>query len=428
MTRPRVAVVGAGWAGLAAAVELVHSCDVTVFEAGRMPGGRARAVEVDGVTFDNGQHILIGAYRECLRMMRVVGIDPDKAFRRLPLQWWQADGVAMRCPPLPAPLHLAAGLATATGLSWRDKFALARALSKLKKENWRVDDKLTVAGWLETLGQPSRLIDTFWRPLVLSGMNTPLARASMATCAAMLRDSLGGSRQDGELLLPRVDLSSLFPTPALNWLAGQGAAIRLGQRIERIDARQGGVSVDGEAFDAVVMAVAPYHAVRLTDEEPWHALIKRWRFEPIYTVYLQFARAPRLPSAITGLAHGTADWLFDKGALTGEPGWVAAVVSAAGELAELPHDEVAARVLADMHRVDAGLGQALQSCVIAEKRATFAAEPGLARPDVRLGIQYAYLAGDWMHPDYPATLEGAVQSGVTAARALIDDLGVTDER
>ncbi|TCP10686.1 squalene-associated FAD-dependent desaturase [Crenobacter luteus] len=425
MSRPRVAVIGAGWAGLAAAVELAPLAELTVFEAGRVAGGRARAVDADGVALDNGQHILIGAYRECLRLMRAVGIDPDAVLLRLPLQWRQADGVAMRCPGLPAPWHLAAGLAFARGWRWRDKLALALALSSLKKDNWRVDDALTVAEWLAALGQPARLIDTFWRPLVLSGMNTPLARASMAACAAMLRDSLGASRADGELLLPRTDLSRLFPTPALRWLAERGATLRLGRRVGRLDARAGGVTVDGEAFDAAVLAVAPYHAVKLTVPLPWHDEVKRWRFEPIYTVYLRFARAPRLPSPITGLARGTAHWLFDKGALTGDAGWLAAVVSAAGELAEAAHGEVVARVLADLRGVDPTLGQPLQARVIAEKRATFAAEPGRCRPDVRLAIQYAYLAGDWMHPEYPATLEGAVQSGVTAARALIDDLGLS---
>jgi squalene-associated FAD-dependent desaturase len=418
--RPRVAVVGAGWAGLAAAVELAGQCELTLFEAGREPGGRARRVALDDAVLDNGQHILIGAYRECLRLMRKVGVDPEQAFLRQPLTWLQADGLQMRCPSWPAPFHLAWGLLSAKGLSWPDKLALARALQSLKQSRWQVAEQ-SVAAWLAGQKQPAELIVRFWRPLVLSGMNTPLETASMVTCARMLQDSLGGSRADSELLLPRYDLSELFPRPALDWLARQGAGCRLATRVRHIDWLPDGVVIDGERFDAVVLALAPYHLAPLIDDEILQAAIKSFSFQPIYTVYLRFAEPPRLPAVMTGLAGGTAHWLFDRGALTGDAGWLAAVISAAGELEGLTQAEIAARVLADVQRVDPAVDAPLESRVIAEKRATFAATAGLRRPSPRLRVQYGYLAGDWLHPCYPATLEGAVQSGVNAACAVLQD-------
>ena len=107
----RVAVVGAGWAGLAAAATLAErGHPVTVFEASRSLGGRARRVTIDGVDLDNGQHILIGAYAEALRLMRLVGADPERLLVRLPLELRYASGFHLRAPPLPAPLHLLAGL------------------------------------------------------------------------------------------------------------------------------------------------------------------------------------------------------------------------------------------------------------------------------------------------------------------------------
>lgn len=425
--RPRVAVIGAGWAGLSAAVELAPHADLTVFEAGREPGGRARRVSVDGITLDNGQHILIGAYTECLRMMRTVGVDPEQAFLRLPLTWVQADGLDMRCPTFPAPLHLAWGLATAKGLSWREKLALARALQHLKRHGWQTPEQ-SVSDWLAAQKQPQRLIQRFWAPLVLSGLNTPLAIASMPVCARMLQDSLGGSRADSDLLLPRLDLSELFPLPALNWLKAQGADCRLGQRVKDIQWQEQGVLVDGEPFDVVLLAVAPYHVKALIDQEILSPFdknasgpIQSFQFQPIYTVYLRFERMPKLPAVMTGVADGCAHWLFDKQQLTGEAGWLAAVVSAAEGLEGLAHEEIVRRVLADVRKADPSVAEPIASRVIAEKRATFAATVGLLRPSSRLRVQYGYLAGDWVHPVYPATLEGAVQSGVNAAHALLQD-------
>jgi squalene-associated FAD-dependent desaturase len=420
MRRPRVAVIGAGWAGLAAAVELAEHAELTLFEAGREPGGRARRVTVDGVTLDNGQHILIGAYGECLRLMRTVGVDPSKAFLRLPLTWRQADGLEMRCPVWPAPWHLAWGLLSAKGLSWREKLALARALQSLKRAGWQVAEQ-SVSAWLAMQGQPSRLIERFWRPLVLSGLNTPLDIASMPVCARMLQDSLGGARADSDLLLPRLDLSELFPLPAVSWLKAHGVDCRFGQRVKHIQWADAGAQVDGEAFDALVLAVAPYHAKTLIDEEILPVAIQAFEFQPIYTVYLCFESRPQLPTVMTGVADGTVHWLFDKAALTGDAGWVAAVISAAQELEGLAHEEIVQWVLADLRQVDPNVAEPKAYRVIAEKRATFAATVGLSRPPMRLQVQYGYLAGDWVHPVYPATLEGAVQSGVTAARALLQD-------
>lgn len=422
MSKPRVAVIGAGWAGLAAAVELAGQAQLTVFEAGREPGGRARRIGVPGSRLDNGQHILIGAYGECLRLMAMVGVDERQALLRLPMRWQRQGGISLSCPRLPAPLHLAAGLLTARGIGWRDKARLALALQRLKGRGWQVAPDCAAAQWLREQGQSETLIREFWRPLVLSGLNTPLEQASMRVLAAVLRDSLGADRAASDLLLPRVDLSTLFPDPAWHWLAARGADLRGGRRVRGVAADSAGVSVDGERFDAAILAVAPYHAAELTADPALRQLTEAYRYWPIYTVYLQFDGPLRLPAPMCACSGGVVDWLFDRGALMGETGWVAAVMSAPQHLDALSQEELAALVEAEVRRLEPRAGRRLGFRVLTEKRATFASLVDMRRPPQPSPVQSLYLAGDWTHAEYPATLEGAVRSGVAAARAVIGRL------
>ncbi|OHX18613.1 phytoene desaturase [Chromobacterium amazonense] len=420
--KPRVAVVGAGWAGLAAAVELAGWADLAVYEAGRDPGGRARCAGKDGARFDNGQHILLGAYAECLRLMRTVGVSSESALRRLPMQWLRDGGLRLRCPHLPAPLHVAAGLLLARGVSWTDKWKLARALDGLRRSGYRLERDLSVEAWLAAQGQSAALRRDFWQPLVASALNTPLPRASMRVLAAVLRDSLGAAREASDLLLPALDLSSLFPDPAWRWLGERGAALRRGERVASVEIKDGRPQVDGTEYDAVIVAVAPYHAKDLLAEPALRESVAAYRYCPIATVYMRFDRSPRLPAPMMGVSGGTADWLFDREALCGEAGWLAAVISAPAALP--PAEELVHAVAADARRLAPWLGEPCQSQVIVEKRATFASEIGLMRPDARTAWPGVYLAGDWVHPDYPATLEGAARSGVAAAAAVKRDLQV----
>ena len=424
--KPKIAIVGAGWAGLAAAVELADHATLTLFEAGREAGGRARRIAGTDAGLDNGQHILIGAYRECLRLMRKVGVDEQSAMLRQPLCWHRLHGVRMQCPRWPAPLHVLVGLLRAGGLGWAAKWQLARALQTLKWRGWKLDQDITVARWLQLQRQSAWLVEQFWRPMVLSALNTPLETASMQILATTLRDSLGGSRADSDLLLPRQDLSALFPAPALRWLMRQGIRWQGGVRVENITSGpQGGVLVDGQAFDAAIVAVAPYHAAALLQEPQLQSQVKAFHYWPIYTAYLRYDADIAMPHPMMGLQGGTLDWLFDRQSLAGERGLLAAVISAPSAAVQaLSREQILQQVQADIGQLLPALAgrQVLSAQLIVEKRATFASEPGLTRPHCRSRVQSVYLAGDWLCPDYPATLEGAVRSGVVAARQLLQDL------
>ncbi|MGA9962052.1 MAG: FAD-dependent oxidoreductase, partial [Azonexus sp.] len=233
----KVAVIGGGWAGIAAAVELTAAgVDTTLFEAGRTLGGRARSVSIDGRTLDNGQHILLGAYRETLALMRRIGVDPEQLLERHPLQVVDNAGFRLALPKWPAPLNVAWGLLAATGVGWREKLATAWWMQGIKARHFRLPHDLSVAEWLDTAGQNSALRHHLWEPLCLAALNIPAERASAQVFANVLRDSLGSAqREDTDLLLPRVDLGGLLPEPASIWLAEPGATLRFSTRIDGLE-------------------------------------------------------------------------------------------------------------------------------------------------------------------------------------------------
>lgn len=402
-----IAVIGGGWAGIAAAVELTATGRlVTLFEAGRRLGGRARSLDIDGRTIDNGQHILLGAYRETLALMRRVGADPDALLQRLPLQIHDNAGFRLALPRLPAPLNLAWGLLTARGVALHEKVATARWMNGLKATAFRLPEDTTVAAWLDAAGQTGSLRRHLWEPLCLAALNTPAERASAQVFANVLRDSLGSPRRaDTDLLLPRTDLGELLPTPGAAWLSAHGAELRLGRRVRRLHPRTTGIVLDGERFDAAILATAPQHATRLLPEVGGD-----YAFEPIATVYLAYAPETVLGFPMLGLQGGLGQWAIDRGR-----GLVACVLSGHGEWEDENDQALAIRLHGEL-----GLpSPPAWSQVIREKRATFSCRPGLPRPSARTAHPRLWLAGDVACADYPATLEGAVRSGLAAARCCL---------
>ena len=419
----RVAIIGAGWAGLAAAIELTAAgVRPTVFEAARSVGGRARTLHANGLALDNGQHILIGAYTECLRLMRQVGVRPEDVFHRQPLALTFADGTGLRLPDLAPPWDALAGIAGARGWRWRDKAALLRTAAAWRLGGFRCAPQATVAQLCT--GLPRRLMDEFFDPLCVSALNTPAHEASGQVFLRVLQDSLFSGRGGSHLLLPRTDLGSVFAEPAARWLADHGARVHTGARVQHI-AHQGGTwQVDGTPYDAVVLATPSTEAVRLLRPlaqpmlQPWLAQAEALRFIPITTVYAQVpgAAGPVLAAPMLALraqAGQPAQFVFDRGQLGGPAGLLAFVVSTSvGERAILE-----AQVLAQARAV-LGLATLHPVQTVVEKRATFACTPALQRPPSAL-LPGLWATGDYIDGPYPATLEGAVRSGAAVAQALL---------
>ncbi|MBK6553176.1 MAG: FAD-dependent oxidoreductase [Rhodocyclaceae bacterium] len=425
-----IAIIGAGYAGLAAAAELASrgvACDI--FEASRTLGGRARGVAIDGMTLDNGAHILVGAYGETLRLMRLVAA-PAAALKRQPLHLEFPGQFRLHAPRLPAPLHLAWALASAQGLSWREKFAALRFMRGLKARHFRLPVDVTVAELLAK--QPDRLRRFLWQPLCLAALNTPPAEASAQVFVNVLRDSLAAGRAASDLLLPATDFASLFPEPAARWLAARGTAIHRGTRIGTVTMEMADGSeryfLDGRGpYRQVIIAVAPRHVAALLGVLPrltlLHEQLAALRWQPIVTCYLRYPAPVRLPVAMAGVDGGYAQWLFDRGALRGQTGVIGAVISGPGRHDGLDADALAMRIDAEVRRIVPDLPEPTWHRVIAEKRATFACTPGLKRPWVETPLPGLLLAGDYIDGDYPATLEGAVRSGVAAALSAYCRIG-----
>ena len=414
-----IAVIGAGYAGMAAAVELSAAGNpVEVFEASRALGGRARAVQIDGFEVDNGQHILIGAYTETLRLMRAVGADPDALLKRRPLRFEFPGEFLMSAPHLPAPLHTAFALLLAQGLDWREKWAAIRLMQGLQSSQFRIEPDISVTHWLDCNNTPSRQRRLLWEPLCIAALNTPADRASAQVLANVLRDSLGGKRAASDMLLPQVNLSVLFPDPAAKFVAEHGGAVHRGHRVGSLRRENDGWRIDDAGpFAQVVLAVAPYHLAALVPELA--PRVAHFDWEPIVTAYFSYPAAVRLPQPMLGVDAGLAQWLFDRGTLCGQHGLIAAVISARGRHLDLPAAELERSIHAEIARIVPGLPQPLRVQTITEKRATFACVPDLQRPQARTEMPGLWLAGDYVAGDYPATLEGAVRSGIAAARAVL---------
>lgn len=421
----RVAVVGAGWAGLSAAASLAdHGIPVTVFEASRSLGGRARRVSIDGADLDNGQHMLIGAYRETLALMRKVGADPGKLFLRLPLELRFADGFHLRAPRLPCPLNLLAGLLGARGLSLAQGLAAIRFMAHLQRSAFRIEPDRSVAVLLETNGQSGALRRYLWEPLCISALNTSPANASAQVFANVLRDGLTGARANSDLLLPRADLGQLLPEPAAAFITARGGSIEMGVAVRRVTRDETAFRLDDrqQRFSHVIIACAPQHASTLLggfpELENARRTIDALQYEPIFTCYLRYPDPVRLPSPMLGLAGPVSQWVFDRGRLSGQSGLLAVVISATGTHEGLSQQELAARIHAELKAALPGLPEPLWTKIIGEKRATFSCRSALVRPAAATPVRGLYLAGDYTASDYPGTLEAAVRSGLFAARSI----------
>ncbi|MGS1010605.1 hydroxysqualene dehydroxylase HpnE [Achromobacter anxifer] len=434
----KAAVIGAGWAGLAASVALREAgAKVTVFEAGHTPGGRARRVfhtDFDA-PLDNGQHLLSGAYKHTLALMRRVGRNPDALLMRRPLQLASLDGrFRLAAPRLPAPLHMAAAILRARGLSWKDRLATLRLMRGLKAMWWTPPREWTVLHLLHYHAQSDALIRQIWEPLCLAALNTPAATASAALFARVLRDSLTGSRENSDMLLPCTDLSALWPDAA-----ARQVTMRYGSTVRQVRPSAEGIDINQERFDAAVLAVPPSFAARLLDAPLREAgatglldALKAFEYMPIATLNLRLQDPWRLPEPMMMLREESArdhygQWLFDRAQLAGDTkaGELAVVTSAATGIAERNRrqviealiDQVAEQAARHPARLPA-MPDVTAAELFIEKRATFAAVPGLTRPLNSTPWPTLALAGDWTDTGYPGVLEGAVRSGLQAARVL----------
>ena len=417
---------------MAAAVALAErGIQVTVFESAKQLGGRARGVMHENTQLDNGQHLLLGCYKETLGIIGKVGGHIEDDFLRLPLQLDLHGHFRLKAPRLPAPYHLLAALINVHGLTWKERISASRFMLKLRKINFKLDCDLATAEFLERHGQSVQLVQKLWEPLCIAALNTPVHMASAQVLLNVLKDALNQTRSDSDMLLPRIDFTSLFPARAASHVKKRGCHVLTSCGVESVNSYENGMKITTKRgdlyFSHVICATAPTAAARLlrpiTALSPVVEKIEALQHQPIYTVYLQYPKQVRLPKPMSGLHQRYSQWLFDRGQIAGQHGLIASVISAEGLHQDLSQDELAQKVIEEL-KEEFGIAVTPQWYkIIAEKRATFSCTPNLSRPDPKTPLPCLFLAGDYTQGDYPATLEGAVQSGLRCASILTQQLG-----
>ena len=437
--QPRVAIIGGGWAGLACALALRRlGPRLDVFESSPLWGGRARAARFrlagEEVALDCGQHLLVGAYRDCLGAIEEFGPGVAGRLARRPLRLASPSGLELRRRGLPGQLGLGVGLLLARGMSLAEKLAAIRLLVGLRASGWRPARGITtVSQLLEAYRQPERLTRRLWEPLCVGALNTPAEEACAASFAAVLRDTLGGAGDASDLLLPQAPLSALLSDPALQRLREAGAGLHASSPVATLigdDGRwrlelRGARRRDCAQYDHVVIATDAHAAASLARGlDPSSARrLEAFRFAPIATAWLAWRRHVALPEAIMldedreGGEPG--QWLFDRGRQAGLR-IAAVVVSARERLADLDADALGAACAAQASR-QLGLPPADGVRVVTERRATWrctADRPRLAIDALAGAAPGIWLAGDYLEADYPATLESAIRCGRRVAERI----------
>jgi squalene synthase HpnD len=439
-TRPpapkKVIVLGAGYAGLAAAIELIlRGHDVTLIEARALLGGRAHSF-VDaksGLVLDNGQHILMGCYHETLGLLRLLGVtDRLRTPPSLQVPFLSERGSSSLTATAPAPLHLLSALLGFGELSATDKMAAIGLALRLRLGGKPLPDE-TVSGWLRRWKQTPNIIRALWEPLCIAALNEPVATASARLFATVIRRSFLGGAADSTILLSRVGLSDLFAPEVSTLIAMCRGTLRLqtpvtGLNFDGLTLREIKLADGSTLRPEAVVSALPWHVLRafLPGESKLAQACRRIQDAPIVSLHLWLDR-PVLNEPFVGLLDSPVHWVFSRdhihGPDAGQTGNViTAVVSGARDLVDKSAAELEDLALRELRRFlpEARQAQVLHRMVYKSRSATFAATPETEplRPGPNTAWSNLWLAGDWTDTGLPATIEGAVLSGLRAARTV----------
>jgi squalene-associated FAD-dependent desaturase len=456
--RRPVLIIGGGFAGLAAAVDLAGAGKrVVLLERRSFLGGRAYSFtdKTTGDTIDNGQHLMMGCYHRTLGFLEKIGSLDKLKFQPDPqVDFLQegADGevtrASFKCPPLPAPLHLLGGLARLKTIGWGDRLrALGVGLAVRATGGDR--DKLadiTVREWLDSLGQSERIQRRFWSPMALATLNEPPDVASADMFAQVIELGFMRTKRDSAMVISQVGLSDLYTRQAQRFIEDRGGELRLNADVSQIEFEAGaaaGVTLrsgDRIEADAVISAV-PYFALRRMLPAEFAAAhfpyLDRLKSAPIVSINLWYDE-PITDIEFAGLLDSPVEWVFNKNAINKGGGHnpgrrrqhLALVISGAHEAATRPKEELIALADAEVKRFfpAARRRRPFHAFVVREHDATISHPVGTARlrPSGRTGFDNFFLAGDWTATGLPATIEGAVQSGQDCARMILERSMIAD--
>jgi zeta-carotene desaturase len=437
-----VIIIGGGFAGLAAGVALAEAGKrVCLLEQKPYLGGRARSFRdpTTGSIVDNGQHLFMGCYHSTIQFLKTIGTLDRLHFQpRLDIPFLDRDGRLTRldCPDLPSPWHLLLGVLRAGSFSFKQKLEVLRLGKDLRSDGEKSAPHASesVTAWLSRRGQSEGLQHNFWDLLCIAAMNEDPRIASAQLFERVLRLALFSSPADSRLGIARVGLSECYTAAATAFIEARGGQVQTGRNVKQLtiaDHTCRGVDLGaGEIIECVsVISAVPWQQLAtilpsdLLRGEPFFAGVLALRPAPIISINLWFD-APITDLEFVGLRGTNVQWLFDKSRILGaKDHCIALVLSGAHEHVSRSKEELLAISLRELGEVLPAVRNAklVHSLVIKERFATFSPSPEAEplRPHARTPIQNLFLAGDWTATGLPATIEGAVQSGYTAAREVL---------
>jgi hydroxysqualene dehydroxylase len=451
-----VVIIGGGFAGLSAGVALAQrGFRVAVLEGKPALGGRAYSfVDSESGDFvDNGQHVLMGCYRETLDFLRQLGTR-DKLIVRRDLAIDMLDGAGrsakLRTANFPGPFHMSAALLRYRHLTIGERLGALRAgrrMMAMRRRNPAALRRMSVAGLMEMLGQDQRACECFWYPLAIATLNEDPNIASAGLLAEVLKRAFFSRRSDSAFVYSKVGLSELYCTPARDFIERRDGVVACHAPVAGFEfASSTEVATvrlrDGRKLGAAnfIAAVPAKQLLRMLPEgmvaDPFFRSLDEITHSPIICVHVWLDREVT-SSPFVGFIGTTTQWLFNKRRIFVEhgerpPGYLSFVISGARKLVDKSNDELLAIVLDDLRAMipAARAASVVKSLVIKEKRATISPEPGsdAKRPSSATPIQNLFLAGDWIKTGLPATIESAVISGRAAAIAVADRVAAAQAR
>ena len=445
-TIPDLTIVGGGFAGLAAALRLQKAgVKIRLVEKRPFFGGRAYSFKdsKSGEWVDNGQHLLMGAYRETLDFLRELGtldsLDIQSKLRVTMISPGAAH--TLDCPKLPAPFHLAAALFKMKGLGFKDKLRMLGLVRACQSSESSADlDGVSVAEFLSQHGQTEAATRILWEPITLATLNEPLSQASARLFKEVLKLSLLSSNTfDSRMILPKLSFQELYIEPAQKYLQERGVSILFQKQLMAIEKNPGYFVLhlnNGESIKSKkVLLAMPPDALKKVLQVSGDALnhypqLDCFQSSPIISINLWFEKPLEksrgfIDEKFVGLINSPIHWIFDKSLMSGsQTPYLSMVISGAYDLARASKEQLLELALKEL-RVFYPYFKEMRtthSQVIKEYNATYSGRLGLDRyrPAVTSAVEGLYLAGDWIHTELPATIESAVRSGNRAAEAILE--------
>jgi len=439
-SKQNIAIVGGGWAGLSAAVELCRQGHkVSVFESSPQLGGRARSIKWNGMTLDNGQHLMLGAYQQMLQCLNTIQADTSQLFKQLPHRMLMLNSQTgktifdLNLPTYPAPLHLLFGVLGIKGLTVVEKIQLLFRFNRFLNTEIKTD--LPVREWLMQANLPAKYITHLLEPVCLAALTTHPQLASAKAFQSVLQQTFNAPASFTDLLIPTTDLSRIFPALAEQFILQHGGEIRTRCKVKQLNVKNRqlkSIQLDNETLDFEQVILATPARVTATLLEPVDSCtnivkqIKQLKYEPVTTLYLQFSQAVTLPYPMVGLLNGLTEWVFEL-SVSHHSHILAVVISSQGSAPELTAGELLKTVHRELKSCIADLPDLLDSKLIIDKYASFQCHTDVDknRPGIDTGLSNLKLCGDYVYieennrPGLPSTLEGAMRSGVKCAQLIL---------